>query len=264
MNYDGYTCLDIKLDEDVLRVTIDHPDNDLNTVDDPLHHELTALFRELKQENVARAVLLNGRGKAFSAGGSFHWFQTLRTPSRLADLNRDAKQLIWDLLDVEVPIVTAVHGYAMGLGTSIALFSDVIFMAESARIADPHVRAGIVAGDGGTVAWPMAVGPARAKEYLMTGDALTAAEAERLGLINRVVPDDQLDEQAMAFARRLAAGAPLAIRYTKMAVNKLIKQSLGVAFDIATAHELTTFMSEDHVEAVDAFFGKRPPRFTGR
>ncbi len=264
MTYEGYNCLNFERIGDVLRVTISHPESDYNLVDDSLHHDLSRLFRELKQEASARAVLLDGRGAAFSAGGNFHWFKTLRSPQRLGEINRDGKQMIWDMLDVELPIVTAVHGAAMGLGASIVLFSDVIFMAESARIADPHVRAGIVAGDGGTVAWPLAVGPARAKEYLMTGDALSAADAERIGLINHVVPDDELHDRALAFAHRIAEGAPLAIRYTKLAVNKLIKQALGVSFDVASAHELTTFLSEDHIEAVDAFLSKRRPKFTGR
>lgn len=264
MNYSDYTCLDVARDGEVLRVAIHHPNSKYNLVDDDLHRDLARLFRELKQESSARSVLLEARGDAFSAGGNFHWFKTMRTPQRLAEVSRDGKQLIWDMLDVQVPIIASVHGNAMGLGASIALFCDVIFMAESALIADPHVRAGIVAGDGGTVAWPLAVGPARAKEYLLTGDPLTAVEAERIGLINHAVPDDQLDERALAFARRIAAGAPLAIQYTKLAVNNLLKQALGVSFDVSTAHELLTFLSDDHVEAVDAFLSKRPPTFTGK
>lgn len=263
MQSTDFTCLRIKQDDDVLQIRIDHPNSDLNTVDEALHHDLTVLFRRLKQETEARAILLTGTGRAFSAGGDFNWFKTLRTPRRLFDLNRDAKQMIWDMLDVEVPIVAAVNGHAMGLGASIALFSDVIFAAESAKIADPHVVAGLVAGDGGVVAWPMAMGPARAKEYLMTGDPVSAAEAERLGIVNHVAPDDQLEAQALAFAQRLAAGAPMAIRYTKLAVNKLIKDSLSTAFDASTGYELTTFTSDDHAEAIDAFLEKRPPRFTG-
>ena len=260
----GFTRLRLSREGDVLHVVIDHPDSDLNVVDEAMHHDLTRLFRELKQESEARAVLLSGRGRAFSAGGSFEWFKTLRTPQRAFALHRDARQLIWDLLDVELPIVAAVHGYAMGLGASVALLSDVIYMGESARLADPHVRAGIVAGDGGVVAWPLAVGPARAKEYLMTGDPIGAVEAERIGLVNHVVPDDELLDAALAAATRLAAGAPMAVRYTKLAINRLIKDALGSAFDASTGFEMTTFLSEDHVEAVDAFLAKRPPNFTGR
>lgn len=258
-----FTCLNIKQGDKILRIRIDHPTSELNTVDDALHHDLTALFRQLKQEPEPRAILLTGTGRAFSAGGDFNWFKTLRTPQRLAHLNRDAKQMIWDLLDVEVPIVTAVNGYAMGLGASIALLSDVVFMAESATIADSHVRAGLVAGDGGVVAWPWAVGPARAKEHLLTGDPVSATDAERMGMVNHVVPDDQLEEQSLAFAQRLASAAPMAVRYTKLSVNKLIKESLNAAFDCSTGYELTTFMSDDHVEAIDAFLEKRPPRFNG-
>ena len=264
MDNADFTCLDLRRDGDVLHVVIDHPDSDMNVVDEAMHHDLTRLFRELKQEDGARAVLISGRGKAFSAGGDFGWFTQLREPRRAFDLRRDAKQMIWDMLDVELPIVVAVHGYAMGLGTSIALFGDVIFMAESAVIADPHVRAGIVAGDGGVVAWPLAVGPARAKEYLMTGDPVPAVEAERIGLVNHVVADEELLERAGECARRLAEGAPMAVRYTKMAVNKLVKDALGTAFDASTGYEMHTMLSEDHVEAVDAFREKRRPRFTGR
>ena len=248
----------------VLRVTIDHPSSALNAVDERLHHDLTALCAGLKREAEARAVLLTGRGRAFSAGGDFAWFPALQEPGRLEALRRDAKQLIWDLLDVEVPIVAAVNGHAMGLGASIALLCDVIFMADTATIGDPHVRVGIVAGDGGAAIWPLALGPARAKEYLLTGDPLTAAEAERIGLVNHVVPAAELDAQAMAFAARLAAGAPLAVRYTKLAVNKLVKEALNVAFDTSTALELLTFHSEDHREALAALREKRPPVFKGR
>lgn len=259
-----FQTLRFERDGDVLVVTIDRPGNDLNAVNEELHEDLTRLFRELKQETVARAVLLTGSGKAFSAGGDFAWFPELQQPGRMDALRRDAKQLIWDLLDVEIPIVAAVNGHAMGLGASIALLCDVIFMADTATIGDPHVRVGIVAGDGGTAIWPLAVGPALAKQYLLTGDPVTAADAERMGLVNRAVPAAELADAAMAFARRLAAGAPLAVRYTKIAVNKLIKDALNVSFDAATALELVTFQSEDHQEALAALREKRKPRFQGR
>jgi len=160
--------------------------------------------------------------------------------------------------------VAAVNGPAIGLGASIALFCDVILMADDATLADPHVKVGIVAGDGGAVIWPLAVGPARAKQYLLTGDPLTAQEAERIGLVNRVVPAADLDAEAMAFATRLAVGAPLAVRYTKLAVNKLVKQALNVPFDPSTALELLTFLSDDHQEALRAMQEKRAPEFRGR
>jgi enoyl-CoA hydratase len=248
----------------VLRVTIDHPESELNAVDALLHDELTALFGALRRESEARAVILTGRGRAFSAGGDFRWFPELRGLAALDALRRDAKQLVWDLLDVEIPIVAALNGHAVGLGASIALLCDVIFMADTATIADPHVRVGIVAGDGGVAIWPLLLGPARAKQYLLTGDPVSAAEAERIGLVNRVVPAAQLDGEASAFAERLAAGAPLAVRYTKLAVNKWIKEIANVAFDASTALEIVTFQSRDHEEALAAIREKRVPRFEGR
>jgi enoyl-CoA hydratase len=259
-----YTTLETERVGDVLKVTIAHPTSPVNAVDDALHRDLTALVAALRGEADARAVLLTGRGRAFSAGGDFAWFPELREPGRMEALRRDAKRLIWDLVDVEIPIVAALNGPAMGLGASIALLCDVIFMADTATIGDPHVKVGIVAGDGGAAIWPLLVGPARAKQYLLTGDPLTAAEAERIGLVNRVVPAGELEREAMAFATRLAAGAPLAVRYTKLAVNKLVKDALNVAFDASTALELVTFRSDDHQEALAAIREKRPPAFKGR
>lgn len=253
-----------RLPGDVLRVAIAHPTSALNAVDELLHAELTRLFRDLKQESEARAVLLTGEGRAFSAGGDFEWFPKLQDFAALEHLRRDAKQLIWDLLDVELPIVCALNGPAAGLGASIALLCDVIFMARTASILDPHVRVGIVAGDGGTAIWPMAVGPARAKQYLLTGDPVPAEEARRIGLVNFVCEPDALEGEALAFARRLAAGAPLAVQYTKQSVNKLVKQSLNLAFDHATALEIVTFRSDDHREALAALREKRSPVFRGR
>jgi len=249
---------------DVLRVTIAHPTSALNAVDEALHEDLAALFRALRRETQARCVLLTGRGRAFSAGGDFAWFPKFQEPETMEAVRRDGKQMIWDLLDVEIPIVAAVNGPAVGLGASIALLSDVIFAADTASFADPHVKVGIVAGDGGVAIWPLALGPARAKQYLLTGDPLPAAEAERIGLINFVVPAAELAEKSLAFAQRLAAGAPLAVRYTKLAVNKLVKDALNIAFDTSTALEVVTFRSDDHREALAALREKRPPKFNGR
>jgi enoyl-CoA hydratase len=248
----------------LLEVTIDHPRSELNAVDATLHDELTGLFAALRREKEARAVLLTGSKRAFCAGGDFAWLGELRGMEKLEPLRRDAKQLIWDLLDVEQPVVAALNGPAVGLGASIALLCDVILMADTASIADPHVRVGIVAGDGGAAIWPLVLGPARAKEFLLTGDRVDAATAERLGLVNRVVPAADLMREARALAQRLADGAPLALRYTKAAVNKWVKQAAGAAFDYSTALEIVTFQSEDHREALAAIREKRKPDFKGR
>lgn len=271
MTDDDFTCLRFERHAppddaggEVLEVIIDRPDSRLNAVNGDLHHDLTRLFPRLQAERSARAVLLTGTGPAFSAGGDFEWFPTLQDRSTLEDLRLDARQMIFDLLDVHLPIVAAVNGHAMGLGASIALLCDVVFMARSATIGDPHVRVGIVAGDGGTLAWPLAVGPARAKQYLLTGDPVPADEAERIGLVNAAVDDDRLHDTALAFAQRLAAGAPLAIQYTKAAVNATLKAEATRTFDLAGAYEIATFATADHREALAALSEKRPPRFQGR
>jgi enoyl-CoA hydratase len=261
---EAFERLRFERDSDVLVVTIARDGDDLNRVDALLHHELTALFPRLQRERDARAVLLTSAGTAFSAGGDFAWFPDLQAPGALDDLHLDAKALIWNLLDVPMPIVCALRGPAVGLGASIALLCDAVFMAESATLADPHVKVGIVAGDGGTVAWPLALGPMLAKRHLLTGDPIAAADAARLGLVTEVVPDDEVDDRALAFAHRLAAGAPIAIRGTKQAVNALVKQALATSFDLAAALEIATFRSADHAEAVAALREKRPPRFEGR
>jgi len=214
-------------------------------------------------EREARAVLLTGSGRAFSAGGDFNWMRGV-TKDALYEMRREGKQIVWNLLDVELPIVAAVNGPAIGLGATIALLCDVVYMADTAILADPHVRVGIVAGDGGAAIWPLVLGPALAKRYLMTGDSLSAAEAERYGLVTGVTTADELEETALKFARRLAAGAPLAVRYTKAAVNQYVKQVATTTFDYSMGLELLTFVSEDHSEALAAIKEKRKPSFQGK
>ena len=215
----GLATIGVVAEGDVLIATIDRPGSDLNAVDGQLHADLAALFARLKREAAARAVLLTGSKRAFSAGGDYAWFPTLRSIEQLEHLRRDAKQMIWDLLDVELPIVAALNGPAVGLGASVALLCDVVVMADTAVIADPHVRIGVVAGDGGAAIWPALLGPILAKRYLLTGDPVTAAEAARMGLVTEVVPADDLPSRGLAWAQRLAAGAPLAVRGTKAAVD---------------------------------------------
>lgn len=254
----------VERDDHVLIVTLDHPESDLNAVDAQLHHDLWALFRWLNAERDARVVLLTGSGRAFSAGGDMTWFPELRSVDALHALRREGKQLIWNLLDVEMPIVCALNGPAVGLGASIALLCDVIVMAETASIIDPHVQVGLVAGDGGAAIWPLLVGPLAAKRHLMLGDPLSAHDALRSGIASEVCATDEVASVARRWADRLAAQAPLAVQATKMAVNAQIKQALLTSFDVSTALEIGTFHSADHVEAVAAFVEKRAPKFEGR
>jgi enoyl-CoA hydratase len=165
------------------------------------------------------------------------------------------------LLDLEKPLVCKVNGHAVGLGATLALLCDVIFAADTAKIGDPHVNIGLVAGDGGAFLWPQRIGFARAKEYLLTGDLLPAPKAEELGLINHSVPAADLDATVDAFCRRLLNGSTRAIRWTKVLVNLELKRIAHSVMDAGMAYEAVTVRSDDHREAVDALREKRPPAF---
>lgn len=262
MSYERFRCLATERRGKVLVVSFDRPDA-MNAIDAALHRELSEVFAEIARDAETEAVVLTGKGKAFSAGGDLRWFRSM-TADELDALFVEARKIIVDFLEVEQPVIAAVNGPATGLGATLALFSDVIYASEKAKIGDPHVRIGVVAGDGGAIIWPWLVGAARAKEYLMTGDLLTAAEAERIGLVNHVVPAERLMDEALALAERLANGPTRAIRGTKVSVNKLLRDSVNQVLDTSLALEKLCFTTADHREAIDAFHEKREPRFTGR
>lgn len=256
--------IDIARRDDVVWATLAHPGSPRNAVDARLHHDLGTLFRWLKRLDDARAVVLTGSGPAFSVGGDMAWFPTLRDPGVLDELRRDAKQMIWDLLDVEVPVVCGLNGSAAGLAASIALLCDVVVMADTAVIVDPHVKVGLVAGDGGAAIWPLLLGPLAAKRHLLLGEPLTASQASAWGVASEVCPPHEVPQRAGEWARRLAGAAPLALRGTKLAVNAQLKRALLDSFDLSTALEIPCFLSHDHAEALAAMAEGRPPAFEGR
>lgn len=259
-----YETLRLERNGSILTVRLDHPTSRVNAIDATMHDDLDRVFAELQAESTARAVVITGRPGAFSAGGDFAWFPALRDPLVREEVRRAGRRIVWNILDLQIPLVAAVGGPAAGLGATLALLCDAAFMASDAVIGDPHVRVGLVAGDGGTAIWPALVGPMLAKRYLLTGDMIEAQEAHRLGLVSHVVAPDRLEEAALEFAQRLAEGPPLAIRYTKLAVNTAMKQAFSSAFDVALAYELATMASDDHAEAVAAAVDRRTPRFEGR
>ena len=263
--FSGYTRIRAERDGTILTLMISNPSL-RNAVDEQMHHELASIFVDAQEDADSTVIVLTGdpEGNAFCAGGDIAWMKAALDGAVAGPGVAEGRRIVTGLLDVEKPIVAAINGPAVGLGATIALFSDVIFMGESAQVADPHVKVGLVAGDGGAVIWPQLVGYARAKEYLMTGDAVPAAEAERIGLVNHVVPDAELQERAMAFARKLARGAPQAIQHTKAAVNMELKRLAATVFDASLAYEMIPFTRDDHREAVSAFLEKRAPTFTGR
>ncbi len=260
-DYGKYHYMKTERHGKVLKLLFNRPEN-LNAVNSELHGELAEIFAEVNRDKETFAVLLTGAGRAFSAGGDIKGMQD--TDRDWGQTTWEAKKIIDDLLNVEQPIISAINGPAVGLGATIALFCDVIFASDRAKIGDPHVKVGITAGDGGAVIWPLLCGVARAKELLMTGDLLSADEAYRLGLVNHVVPHDELMDKAMSFAQRLANGPAYAIRSTKISVNKMVKSMANLILDASLAFEGHSFRTSDHQEAVRAFIEKRDPQFTGQ
>nr|VFK45660.1 MAG: enoyl-CoA hydratase [Candidatus Kentron sp. SD]VFK49747.1 MAG: enoyl-CoA hydratase [Candidatus Kentron sp. SD]VFK81088.1 MAG: enoyl-CoA hydratase [Candidatus Kentron sp. SD] len=262
MDYSHYEYLEMTREGHVLVVSLNRPES-LNAMNGKFHTEMSRLFGDIARDRQTEVVVITGRGKAFSAGGDLKWFREM-TPEQLDDLFTEARSIIIDLLEVEQPIIAAINGFATGLGATVALFSDIIIASERARIGDPHVQVGVVAGDGGAVIWPWLVGAARAKEFLMTGDLVDAREAERIGLVNRVVAHDELMPTAMALAKRLAEGPTQAIRGTKTSINKILRDTANLVLDTSLALEKQCFHTPDHREAIDAFVEKRRPVFRGK
>lgn len=261
VDYGRYNYIKAERHGKVLKLSLNRPEN-LNAVNSDLHTELADIFSDVNRDKEAYSVLLTGEGRAFSAGGDVKGMQD--TDRDWNQTTWEAKKIINDLLNLEQPIISAINGAAVGLGATIALFCDVIFASDKAKIGDPHVKVGITAGDGGAVIWPLLCGIARAKEMLMTGDLLSAGDAYRLGLVNHVVPHEELMNKAMAFAERMANGPAYAIRSTKISVNKMVKSMVNLILETSLAFEGHSFRTADHQEAVRAFLEKREPKFTGR
>ncbi len=248
----------------VALATLDRPEK-LNAVDGVMHHELAALPRAAMADREVRVLVITGAGRAFCAGGDFGpGAAPLGGEGGPEAALREGREIVDNLLDCEKPVISAVNGYAMGLGATVALLADVVVAARSAVFADTHVRMGIGAGDGGQVIWPLLMGVNRAKYFLMTGDRLPAAEAERLGLVNFVVDDAELLPKALEIATRLAEGPGMAIAASKVPINRYLKMVSNLVLPLSLQMEGATMRSEDAREAARAFREKRPPKFTGR
>lgn len=255
-----YTTIAIdKRDNGVAVATLNRPER-LNAVNGDMHHELAGICRAADADPDVRVLVFTGAGRAFCAGGDFS--SDADTTHRIT--LEEARMIVDHLLEAHIPIISAVNGYAMGLGATIALLCDVVVAGESAVFADTHVKMGIGAGDGGQVIWPFLMGVNRAKYFLMTGDRLDAAEAERLGLVNFVVPDDDLMDRALEIADRLAAGPGLAIAASKVPINNWLRTVSAQVLPLSLSMEGATMRSADATEAARAFQEKREPRFEGR
>ncbi len=261
-NYD--TILIEKRENGVAVATLNRPDR-LNAVGGPMHHELSTLPHDADADPDVRALVITGAGRAFCAGGDFGSDPNLpsKTPEYVNRM-KEARLLVDNWLDCEIPTISAVNGYALGLGCTVALLSDVVIAARSATFGDTHVRMGISAGDGGQVLWPFLIGPSRAKYYLMTGEHIPGEEAYRLGLATFFTEDEELMDRALEIADRLAIGPAYAIAASKVPLNKWLKFVSNLVLPVSLGMEEISMTMEDHREAVAAFQEKREPNFTGR
>ncbi|WP_338830665.1 enoyl-CoA hydratase/isomerase family protein [Bradyrhizobium sp. 27S5] len=233
-------------------VTMNRPEI-LNAINWDMHDELEQVFVDLDRDKSVRAIVLTGAGRGFCSGGD----QKTLDKSPIPSPTRGGRHLVRNMLEVEAPIIAAVNGVAVGLGATLALMCDVIFAQSTARFADTHVTAGVVAGDGGAVIWPLLIGPVRAKHYLMTGAFVSAEQAVSMGMINEAVSDRDVREVAIEYAEMLASGPREAIIWTKYSVNKIVKEFTHLLLDTSTALETLTFATPERREAVAAFAEKR-------
>jgi enoyl-CoA hydratase/carnithine racemase len=258
--YSTLETIVVRKDNGIATITLNRPDS-RNAVSTRMHTELSEIWPRVSADPEIEAVVLTGAGKAFCAGGdvkgmdagAFRHHGTMTTEARL---------LVTTMLEVEQPVIAAINGDAIGLGATIALFCDITVASETARIADPHVRVGLVAGDGGAVIWPHLVGPNRAKEFLMRGNMINGADAARMGLVNYAVPAGEVMKKAGELARELADGPRWAIRWSKVSVNKVLKESVNLVLDASLAYEEISMTLDDHKEATRAFVEKRKPVFS--
>lgn len=239
----------IQADGPIRLVTLNRPEN-LNGANRPMHQSLARLWEKLGHDDDARAVVLTGSGRAFSAGGDFAYMQeNIDDEAMRVQTMQEGRAIIEGMIRCRLPVIAAVNGPAVGLGCSLALMSDIVLIAEGAFLADPHLRMGLVPGDG-AMTLPALTGLSRAKEYLFLGTRITAEDAVRLGLASRTVAPQALLDEAFELARKLAKVPAVALQDTKRALNSYLEVQLEKAYQIALSSELTSLNSIEHHQAV--------------
>ncbi|RYX89433.1 MAG: enoyl-CoA hydratase/isomerase family protein [Comamonadaceae bacterium] len=259
--YDKYTRLLIDMPEPgILKITMNRPEQ-LNAADAVMHREMVTIWKDIDEDADVSVVIITGAGKAYSAGGDLEMAQDMaddfQTRTRVW---KEARDIVYNMINCSRPIISAIRGPAVGAGLATALLADISIASRTAKLVDGHTRLGVAAGDHAAIIWPLLCGMAKAKYYLMLCEPLTGEEAERIGLVSRVVDDADLDETALTVARKLAAGAPSAIRWTKYALNNWLR-SAGPTFDASLALEMLGFSGPEVVEGLASLREKRKPDF---
>jgi enoyl-CoA hydratase/carnithine racemase len=256
MTYDVPKEIEVEADGPIRIIRLNRPD-DLNATNHELHAGLAALFPQLDADAEARAAVLTGNGRAFSAGGDFSYIDELsRNEAKRHQSLDHGKQIVTGMINCRVPIVAAVNGPAVGLGCSLVALSDIVYMAESAHLADPHVLIGLVAADGGPVTWPLLTSLQLAKEYALTGDRISAERAAAIGLANHVCPDDEVLDQALACAKRIAKLPKQATEDTKRILNLHLQRAVLATIDFALTAEDRSFTSPELRANIDRLLSR--------
>jgi enoyl-CoA hydratase len=248
---DSTDVIRITADGPVRTVTLNRPDA-LNAADAAMHRRLSEIWREISDDPDARAVVLTGAGRAFSAGGEFDFIAGHRDPDARWRVMEEARRIVLEMLHFPLPVVAAVNGPAVGLGATLAVMSDLVLIADTAFLADPHVSVGLVAGDGGAATLPAHVSLLHAKEFLFLGDRVAPERAVAMGMANRVVPVTDLAGEANALAWRLAALPQRALRDTKRALNQSVEVALASSRNYGFVAERYSMTDSDHHAFLDA------------
>jgi enoyl-CoA hydratase len=244
----------------VVVVTLDRPEV-LNAANVRMHREMSEVWAVIDADPDARVSVVTGAGRAFSAGGDLDMIATMTEDyGAVLEQWRDARTIVECMLSADKPVVSAINGVAVGAGLAVALMADISVIGESARLSDGHARLGVAAGDHAALLWPLLCGMAKAKYYLLTADFVSGPEAERIGLVTRCVPDDDVLPEALAVAARLAAGSATAVQWTRRVMNHWLRQALP-AFGESVALEMLGFLGPDAREGLAAIRERRDPRF---
>jgi enoyl-CoA hydratase/carnithine racemase len=241
MDYPVTEAIRVEADGPVRIVRLCRPEH-LNAVNEDLHRELTQVFPLLSADSDARAAVITGEGRAFSAGGDFNLLDRMVKDRALRRVViAEARELVVNMIHCRVPVVAAVNGPAVGLGCSVIALSDVVYMAESAYLSDPHVPVGLVAADGGPLTWPLHTSLLLAKEYAFTGERISAARAREIGLANHVCADGEVFTKALAAAHKIAALPRQAVEATKRVLNLHLEHAVLATIDFAMSAETESF-----------------------
>ncbi len=244
----------------VLLITINRPEK-YNATNAKLHNELAYVWKDVDADPETKVVVITGAGKAFSAGGDLDMIDgQIKDFKQISTIMKEAADIVYNIVDCQKAVISAINGPAVGAGLAVAMMADISVIAEDARFTDGHVRLGVAAGDHAAIIWPLLCGLAKAKYYLMTAEFIDGKEAERIGLVSRCVPGDQLMEEAMRIANILASGPQFAIQWTKKSLNHWVRQAIPI-FEASLAYEMLNFFGDDVEEGSRALLEKREPKF---